>query len=234
MDGNAELILKLFLELYDGNESNRVTGSMDIIPESLLPSFDLELEKLQMYGVVSNARNYIAGWEVYLSPQGKTYFVDKDSAYGQIQGNAAMVVIRKEYDVFISHASADKLAYVESLYYALKRLGINIFYDKEELAWGDNWKQIILDGVAKSEFAVVVISRAFFDREWTERELNEFLQMQNENGQKIILPLLFELSFDDLKSHYPDLEFIQSIRSEDRSLEDITILLAKELIKRYR
>lgn len=27
---------------------------------------------------------------------------------------------------------------------ALKRLGVNIFYDTEVLSWGDNWKKIFL------------------------------------------------------------------------------------------
>jgi len=145
-----------------------------------------------------------------------------------------IISTRKQYDVFLSHAHKDKLAYVDSLYMALRKLGVNIFYDIEELTWGDNWKQVILDGVAKSEFAIVVISKEFFGREWTERELNEFLQRQNENGQKLILPLLFELSFEELKNHYPELEFIQSIKNSEKSVDDITILLAKELIKRYK
>jgi len=118
---------------------------------------------------------------------------------------------RKRYDVFLSHASKDKLNYVDSLYIALRKLGVNIFYDSDVLSWGDNWKEVILNGVAQSEFAIVVISKDFFGREWTERELNEFLQRQDEGNQKLVLPLLYETSADD-----------------------IAILLAKELIKRYK
>ena len=91
-----------------------------------------------------------------------------------------------------------------------------------------------MDGTAQSEFAIIVISNQFFGREWAERELNEFLQQQNENGQKIILPLLHEISFDELKAHYPELEYIQSLKTSDHSKDAIAILLAKELIKRYR
>lgn len=141
--------------------------------------------------------------------------------------------VRKKYDVFLSHANKDKIAYVDLLYVTLRKLGIKIFYDSEELSWGDNWKQVILDGVEESEFAIVVISKEFFGREWTERELNEFLQKQNENGQKIILPLLHEVSFGDLKKHYPELEYIHGI-STDRKTDDVAILLAKELIKRFK
>lgn len=141
---------------------------------------------------------------------------------------------RKTYDLFLSHANADKIDYVDELYSILKKLGINIFYDKEELAWGDHWKNKILEGVSDSEFAIIVISENFFGREWTERELNQFLHLQNESGQKIILPLLYGIEFNDLKDKYPQLEFIQGIKSNSISKEDIALMFAKELIKRIK
>ena len=51
---------------------------------------------------------------------------------------------------FISHANKDKENLVEELYQSLKKLGIDIFYDKESLEWGDNWKERILNGTKKS------------------------------------------------------------------------------------
>ena len=45
-----------------------------------------------------------------------------------------------EYDVFISHANIDKKDLIEELYQSLSKLGVGIFYDKESLEWGDNWK----------------------------------------------------------------------------------------------
>ena len=48
-----------------------------------------------------------------------------------------------EYDVFISHANQDKEELIEELYQSLQKLGISIFYDKESLEWGDNWKERI-------------------------------------------------------------------------------------------
>jgi hypothetical protein len=142
--------------------------------------------------------------------------------------------MRKQYGIFISHANKDKDTYVDSLNAAVRRLGVNIFYDTDSLSWGDNWKQMILDGTQNSEFAIIVISNNFFDREWTERELKEFLTQQNENHQKKVLPLLYGISLEELKAHYPELGDIQCIKSDDYTLEEIVILLAKELIKRYR
>ena len=236
LDDNAEEFLKIVLDTYDGNDNNHVSGRTDNFPERIYYSLNLELEKLMMYGVATNAHCDITGiWELFLTQQGKSYFENKIAAKNeenkQTDGENFM---RKQYDVFISHANKDKLDYVDSLYMAIRKLGINIFYDTEEITWGDNWKQVILNGVAKSEFAIVVISKEFFGREWTERELNDLLQRQNENGQKIILPLLYNLSRDELKEQYPELEFIQSIENTKNSLEEIVVLLAKELIKRYK
>ena len=140
----------------------------------------------------------------------------------------------KQYDVFISHANSDKLDYVEDLYQTISRLGINVFYDKETFEWGDNWKQKIYDGVDSSEFAIIVISNNYFGREWTEKELQSFLNRQNSSGEKIILPLLHGISIKDLCDHYPELGEIQAISDSQFDIKDVAILFARQLLKRYR
>lgn len=109
-------------------------------------------------------------------------FIDKMNGIQEVSVPKYKAKSIPEYDVFISHASKDKKNVVEELYQSLNKLGIHIFYDKESLEWGDNWKEKILSGTKKAEFAIIVISENFFDREWTERELAEFLNRQNRNG----------------------------------------------------
>jgi hypothetical protein len=139
-----------------------------------------------------------------------------------------------EYDVFISHANKDKEDYVEDLYKSLNKLGVNIFFDKESLEWGDNWKDKILSGANKAEFAIIVISENFFDREWTERELKEFLNKQNRNGQKLILPILHRISMEQLQKKYPSVADIQAIESTQCNYDEIALYFAKILIKRLK
>lgn len=138
------------------------------------------------------------------------------------------------YDVFISHANADKLDYVNELKQSLDKLRINIFYDKDTLEWGDKWKDKILEGVAKAEFAIIVISENFFDREWTEKELDDFLGRQNANGQKIILPILHNITTAQLKEKYPEVADIQALDSSNHSCDEIALLFAGQLIKRLK
>ncbi|HEM3526826.1 TPA: toll/interleukin-1 receptor domain-containing protein [Streptococcus suis] len=138
------------------------------------------------------------------------------------------------YDVFLSHANKDKLEFVNDLNKSLEKLGVKIFYDSESIEWGDNWKQRILEGVEKATFAIIVISENFFDRAWTEKELNEFLTRQTSEGQKLILPIIHNISNDDLRERYPEVGDIQTISSQEHTADEIALQFAKQLIKRLR
>ena len=138
------------------------------------------------------------------------------------------------YDVFISHANADKALYVDDLKNSLDKLNIRIFYDKDTLEWGDNWKNKILEGVEKAEFAIIVISENFFGREWTEKELTDFLSRQNRNGQKIILPILHNVTVAQLQEKYPAVADIQALDSSNYTCDQIALKFAAQLIKRLK
>ena len=138
------------------------------------------------------------------------------------------------YDVFISHANADKATYVDDLNKSLDKLNIQVFYDKDTLEWGDNWKNKILEGVDKAEFAIIVISENFFGREWTEKELTDFLSRQNRNGQKIILPILHNITVTQLQERYPAVADIQALDSSKYSCDEIALKFAAQLIKRLK
>lgn len=168
------------------------------------------------------------------SIQSDREFVDKMNGIQSVSVPKYQAKTLPEYDVFISHASKDKEALVEELYQSLKTLGISIFYDKESLEWGDKWKDKILDGTKKAEFAIIVISENFFGREWTEKELNEFLNRQNRNGQKLILPILHNITAEQLKEKYPSVADIQGVPSDKYSCDQIALLFAKQLIKRLK
>ncbi|MBQ8836960.1 MAG: toll/interleukin-1 receptor domain-containing protein [Clostridia bacterium] len=237
LDAASEEVLRIILDLYDGNVERSVWNETEVFPPAYDYSLGLEFEKLELYGMITSSTMSVDGsWGVLLTPQGITYFDDKSKAYEKekTQQENGVKPMRKQYDVFISHANKDKSDYVDSLYMAIRKLGVNIFYDSEVLSWGDDWKKVLLEGTEKSEFAIIVISENFFGREWTERELEEFLKRQNTSGQKIVLPLLHNISLDMLKEQYPTLADIQCIDTERFSKEDITVLFAKELIKRLK
>ena len=161
-------------------------------------------------------------------------FINKMNGISTVEVPKYQAKTLPEFDVFISHANKDKEDLIEELYQSLNTLGVNIFYDKESLEWGDNWKDRILNGTKKAEFAIIVISENFFDREWTERELAEFLNRQNRNGQKLILPILHNITTEQLKAKYPLVADIQAIDSAKYSCDQIALLFARQLIKRLK
>ena len=154
-------------------------------------------------------------------------FIDKMNGVEKVEVPKYQAKTLPEYDVFISHANQDKEELIEELYQSLQKLGISIFYDKESLEWGDNWKERILNGI-------IVISENFFDREWTERELSEFLNRQNRNGQKLILPIVHNITMQQLQEKYPNVADIQAIDSSKYNCDQIALLFAKQLIKRLK
>lgn len=161
-------------------------------------------------------------------------FVDMQNGIAKQMVPAYQAKTLPDYDVFLSHANADKQSFIDELNSSLEKLGVKIFYDKKSLEWGDKWKDRLLDGTRKAEFAIIVISENFFDREWTERELNEFLNRQNRNGQKLILPIVHNITNDDLRKKYPDVADIQAIDSQNYSCDEIALLFARQLIKRLK
>ena len=117
MDKESEVLLKEILRQYDGNENNEVSFNVEGLPQYLQDSISVGYEKLQMYGVLARAISYISGAILTLSESGKTYFEDKELAEERVENDSKIEIkeVRKQYDVFISHASKDKNVYVDSL-----------------------------------------------------------------------------------------------------------------------
>jgi hypothetical protein len=70
------------------------------------------------------------------------------------------------WDLFVSHASEDKETFVEPLAVALGRFGVKVWYDKFSLRLGDSLSRSIDNGLAKSDYGLVVLSPAFLQKRW--------------------------------------------------------------------
>lgn len=115
---------------------------------------------------------------------------------------AVSVPADREFDVFVSHSTVDKL-YVEPLAEALKAAGISVWFDKTTLEWGDSLRSEIDRGLAACRYGIVVFSRAFLKkRKWTEHELNA-LFAKEEPGKKVILPIWHGITREDLIEYSP-------------------------------
>ena len=231
---NCEELLRIILEHRNEQGVVDVDAINDIYDRSSASEQTLFRDRLRILQDKKMLSCFWADDKIYrlvLLENGISYF---DSYEIQNIDQRTVKMQQKEYDLFISHASSDKISFVKELYDKILNLGVKVFYDADSISWGDNWKSKIIEGTEKSEFAIIVISNNYFGREWTERELNEFLNRQNATGQKIVLPLLYNVSLDEMKKHYPFLSEIQALDNSKYTIEGITILFAKELIKRLR
>jgi TIR domain len=71
----------------------------------------------------------------------------------------------KMWDVFISHASEDK-DFVRPLAEVLQKSGLSVWYDEFALKVGDSLRRKIDEGLAKSRYGIVILSHAFFTKNW--------------------------------------------------------------------
>lgn len=144
-------------------------------------------------------------------------------------------VSKRKYDVFVSHASTDKQSFVDELESELRAVTNAVWYDKNEIKWGDSIKCKIYDGLEQCEFGIVVFSKSYIGREWTEKELKELLEKQNTSKQNVILPIfLNDIPEEDLRRQYPFLNDILYIKQSEHSIKDIVIMFAERLIERLR
>jgi hypothetical protein len=70
---------------------------------------------------------------------------------------------------------------------------LRLWLDENELTLGDSLRQQIDDGLARCRYGVVIISQAFFAKDWTQRELNGLFARETIN-QKIVLPIWHNVS----------------------------------------
>jgi Domain of unknown function (DUF1883)/TIR domain len=129
-------------------------------------------------------------------------------------------VDQREFDVFVAHATEDKDAIVRPLAHALRERGLDVWYDEFELRIGDSLRRKIDSGIARSRFGIVVLSHAFFAKEWPQYELDGLVTMAV-NGEQVTLPLWHEISKDEVISHSPSLANKVALRTSDYSIEEI-------------
>lgn len=127
----------------------------------------------------------------------------------------------REYDVFISHASADKDGFVRPLAEALRRGGLQVWYDEFTLKVGDSLRRKIDHGIKSARYGIVVLSSAFLSgRRWTEHELDGIVNAYIYNRQ-VLLPIWYGVSHSDVMDYSPSLADKKALSSAEMTVDDI-------------
>jgi uncharacterized protein YjbI with pentapeptide repeats len=116
-----------------------------------------------------------------------------------IYNGKAYWVSEGRWDFFISHASTDKETVARPLAEALRARGQRVWYDERQIKIGNDLADTIALGTKGSLFGVVVLSKAFLGRYWTESELAAL------SGKRVFL-VLHGLEPQDLRELRPELE----------------------------
>jgi hypothetical protein len=139
-----------------------------------------------------------------------------------------------EYDVFVSHASEDKEAFVRQFVDELQAQGLKVWYDEFALGIGSSLRRSIDDGIKRSRFGVVVLSKAFFSRSWPAYELDGLVTREI-GGQQMLLPVWHGVSHDEVANYSPSLANKVARRTSDHTIreiaEEIAIVIAKRCVK---
>lgn len=132
---------------------------------------------------------------------------------------------RTSFDVFISHASEDKESLVRPLAVALAQNGFKVWYDEFELKIGDSLSKSIDHGLANSSYGIVVLSRAFFSKNWPQYEL-EGLTARQMVGEKVVLPIWHGITREDILRYSPPLADRLAIDSKTSTVQQMVSSIA--------
>jgi hypothetical protein len=132
-----------------------------------------------------------------------------------------------EWDVFISHAWEDKESFARPLAQGLADFGLKVWFDECTLTVGDSLRRSIDQGLARSRFGIVVISRNFLQKEWPQKELDG-LVAREVDGIKVILPVWHEITADEVRSYSPLLAD-RLAASSDKGLDHVIAELIRAI-----
>lgn len=134
--------------------------------------------------------------------------------------------VERRFDVFISHASDDKDAVVRPLAEALKGHGLEVWYDEFELKIGMSLRRTIDKGIASSRFGVVVMSKAFFGKGWTNYELDGIVT-RSVTEEQVLLPIWHDVTKQEVMAYSPSLADKLARSTANHTVEEIAAEIAE-------
>ncbi|MBT9552376.1 MAG: toll/interleukin-1 receptor domain-containing protein [Hydrogenophaga sp.] len=130
--------------------------------------------------------------------------------------------------LFVSHASEDKNDFVRPLAHALKAHGLQVWFDELSLRAGDSLRRSIDKGLSECDAGVLVLSPAFFRKQWPQRELDALFSLEIAERATLI-PIWYQIGVEEVLRASPLLADRVAI-SADRGISAV----ASEIAKRFQ
>jgi hypothetical protein len=101
---------------------------------------------------------------------------------------ARHVARENERVAFLSHSSKDK-GFVRKLAADLVASGVKVWIDEQRILVGDSVPEKIAQGLAESDFFLIVVSNESVESPWVKKELNSALVHEIERRKVVVLPI---------------------------------------------
>jgi hypothetical protein len=122
-----------------------------------------------------------------------------------------------EYDVFLSFRGADtRSGFTDHLYSALSREGIHTFRDANEIHIGEEIGPECLQGIEKSRFSIVILSKGYASSPWCLDELVHILRCRKEGHG--VWPVFYDIDPSDVEEQKGSFE--EAFAEHEKSFKD--------------
>lgn len=172
-----------------------------------------------MYGGVSfefGDKVQFCAKEEMITGDNRTCYIFKEDRLAVKQSTNS----NSKYDAFICHASEDKEHFVRPLAEEMSSIGHKVWYDEFEIEIGDSIRRSIDEGLAHAEFGIVILSSHFFEKDWTQYELNGLIA-RDVDSEKTILPVWYKIDKEEIKSHSPPLADKMAIQADTKNISEV-------------
>ena len=139
---------------------------------------------------------------------------------------------RSQHAAFISYAGEDRDKIAKPLSEALARRGWTSWLAEREMRATGSPRSIIDRGLREARFGVVVLSRSYFGKFWPEAELDALLAREERTGEKVVVPVLHEITRDELGQLSPIMAGRMTINAKtgvERTADEVSRSFKKEL-----
>ncbi len=131
-----------------------------------------------------------------------------------------------DFDVYVAFASEDR-PLVKQLVRELEGVGLRIWFDEDALIVGESLRAQMDRGLRKSAFGIIVLSHAFFAKNWTQQELDGMMALEAPDAPRI-LPIWLGLEATDVAARSPMLAGRKAAVS-DGTLVDVVPSLVRAI-----
>lgn len=98
------------------------------------------------------------------------------------------------FDVFISHSGKDKELFVEPLVKDLNKIGLKVWYDRNNIHVGEKVRDSIINGIRESLIFITILSENYYQSNWANLELGILQDNNPDNFVPVIISNAKELT----------------------------------------